>query len=415
MRQQFCPRCGKRDVIPIEYGKPEDELVAAAERGDAVVGGCVVSADPPDVHCRFCQHDWQRRTVPEWAPPRAATEMDELSYALAAGELDERLQRTDAVVRAFRERGITAAAHELALLRDWLGDDDVRCGLSGLVVPTDRVLLAELLDAALGICGLIDRLAAPALFESAKDRAELRRVDQRYDEAEAELRRLGLCDFAEPEEDDEDDWLSDEERWAALLGSGEGSELPEAGEAWDDWLDETAKVVFCDGSALGWARYVWSRLGPEALTLKTDLDRARAQVRLVALEVLRQICLELLDGGTAEGWRATVEDPGINPYYLGYLAAAEGADPGQSIGAADYEQSAEGQALEELVRVESSFLRSRMMRGLGVSDIFATMWASRYDGVRFPLSAEAMDEAVNENLTVEKHIAFACISEGMSL
>jgi hypothetical protein len=49
-----CPRCGAADVRPILYGFPSSEAIDAADRGELVLGGCVVSEDDPDIACRAC-------------------------------------------------------------------------------------------------------------------------------------------------------------------------------------------------------------------------------------------------------------------------------------------------------------------------------------------------------------------------
>ena len=55
MDQLTCARCGSTDVIPIVYGMPDFDLVEASERGEVILGGCIVTigADPP-ARCRRC-------------------------------------------------------------------------------------------------------------------------------------------------------------------------------------------------------------------------------------------------------------------------------------------------------------------------------------------------------------------------
>jgi hypothetical protein len=48
-----CPQCGSATVVPIVYGYPDDELMAAARAGRVALGGCVI--DPLD------EHDWAGR------------------------------------------------------------------------------------------------------------------------------------------------------------------------------------------------------------------------------------------------------------------------------------------------------------------------------------------------------------------
>ena len=56
-----CPQCRAPDVVPILYGYTEDPAtLAAVERGELVLGGCMVTGDDPAWCCRACQH---------WFPP----------------------------------------------------------------------------------------------------------------------------------------------------------------------------------------------------------------------------------------------------------------------------------------------------------------------------------------------------------
>lgn len=51
-----CPRCGSNKVVPIAYGEPGEEMNEKAERGEIVLGGCLVSTDgtDDDFECREC-------------------------------------------------------------------------------------------------------------------------------------------------------------------------------------------------------------------------------------------------------------------------------------------------------------------------------------------------------------------------
>ncbi len=53
-RAPACPVCGSREVIPIVYGMPSEDDVERAERGEFVLGGCLVGLyepDPDPSHC----------------------------------------------------------------------------------------------------------------------------------------------------------------------------------------------------------------------------------------------------------------------------------------------------------------------------------------------------------------------------
>lgn len=50
-----CPRCGSRDAVEIIYGLPDLELGVAAERGEVVLGGCIIGDASSDYQCRGCE------------------------------------------------------------------------------------------------------------------------------------------------------------------------------------------------------------------------------------------------------------------------------------------------------------------------------------------------------------------------
>jgi hypothetical protein len=61
-----CPRCARDRGIPIEYGLPDDGLIAHTERGEVVIGGCIVDDGAPDFHCVGCGHEWVDGSRPPW-------------------------------------------------------------------------------------------------------------------------------------------------------------------------------------------------------------------------------------------------------------------------------------------------------------------------------------------------------------
>jgi len=58
-----CPRCKARAGIAIFRGYPApdsmDDLLEASRKGEVYLGGCLVSGDGPDWHCRACGHEWK--------------------------------------------------------------------------------------------------------------------------------------------------------------------------------------------------------------------------------------------------------------------------------------------------------------------------------------------------------------------
>ena len=50
-----CPRCGSTDAVEILYGYPTFEAGLAADRGEIVLGGCVVGPESAEYECRGCK------------------------------------------------------------------------------------------------------------------------------------------------------------------------------------------------------------------------------------------------------------------------------------------------------------------------------------------------------------------------
>lgn len=63
MSKKKCPACGATDTIVILYGMPTYEAFEASERGEIVLGGCIVLAANPDRHCKICGQDFGGRDL----------------------------------------------------------------------------------------------------------------------------------------------------------------------------------------------------------------------------------------------------------------------------------------------------------------------------------------------------------------
>lgn len=50
-----CARCGSAEAVEILYGYPSIEMGGAADRGEIVLGGCIVGDESPDYQCRDCR------------------------------------------------------------------------------------------------------------------------------------------------------------------------------------------------------------------------------------------------------------------------------------------------------------------------------------------------------------------------
>jgi hypothetical protein len=60
-----CPECGASKTAPIVYGMPGPELVAKADAGQVILGGCMIGPGQPDYRCGACGHEWPDLT--RWA------------------------------------------------------------------------------------------------------------------------------------------------------------------------------------------------------------------------------------------------------------------------------------------------------------------------------------------------------------
>lgn len=54
-----CPKCGEQ-LVEIVYGRPGPELFEASERGEVILGGCLISGDGPEYRCKKCRLDYSR-------------------------------------------------------------------------------------------------------------------------------------------------------------------------------------------------------------------------------------------------------------------------------------------------------------------------------------------------------------------
>lgn len=59
-----CPRCGAV-LIPVAYGYPSMEMFEAAERGEILLGGCVLFEGRPTSRCPECGAGIGSLSLPE--------------------------------------------------------------------------------------------------------------------------------------------------------------------------------------------------------------------------------------------------------------------------------------------------------------------------------------------------------------
>ena len=53
-----CPQCRGGRIQEIVYGYPTPATLAAAARGETVLGGCVSEPGQPEWNCATCGHQW---------------------------------------------------------------------------------------------------------------------------------------------------------------------------------------------------------------------------------------------------------------------------------------------------------------------------------------------------------------------
>ena len=54
-----CPNCSSAEfVVPIRYGMPGPKMQQDYYEGKIKLGGCMVSMDNPDWHCKKCELDY---------------------------------------------------------------------------------------------------------------------------------------------------------------------------------------------------------------------------------------------------------------------------------------------------------------------------------------------------------------------
>jgi len=53
-----CPSCASNNIAAIAFGYPGPEMMEESQRGKIVLGGCIVTDDDPEWHCKDCAHQW---------------------------------------------------------------------------------------------------------------------------------------------------------------------------------------------------------------------------------------------------------------------------------------------------------------------------------------------------------------------
>lgn len=186
--------------------------------------------------------------------------------------------------------------------------------------------------------------------------------------------------------------------------------------AWDE-IEPVVKpiiTVWVDGSELRWAEHAWRALAAEGLTAYTsELERTACVLRVRALAAIYlDFCARAFDEGSPGDWREGGSDligayPQIDLFTLGQLAEREGIDADNSPG---YEPII-GDVIDELVSGQLANVTDTLARHWGGAALFASMWMSTQSDLKYPLTEDQVDEAVNWDTTAQKVSAWEWLAE----
>ncbi|WP_130291416.1 hypothetical protein [Pseudonocardia sediminis] len=173
----------------------------AAERGEAVIGGCIVRPGRDDRCCLGCGRRWSTvlLALPRW--PRTVPP-ENLPDGLHPAAVETLLERHDVTSRVCRALEATNGRYDTpgpraayAELLQWIGlrfeIDPVsphRSGIDELVVPADRVWPARLLLAATDVCDALTMLWSASIREYDQDLDRITRAVERHQRLEALVR-----------------------------------------------------------------------------------------------------------------------------------------------------------------------------------------------------------------------------------
>jgi hypothetical protein len=167
--------------------------------------------------------------------------------------------------------------------------------------------------------------------------------------------------------------------------------------------------VWSGGAEVDWAGHAWEALARAGLTAcRTELERTLVVCRLLALNVLyREFCTRAFEEGFPGEWSFDEEDvigeyPRLNPFFLGQLAERQGVDIDIEIGYEFGDGSPVSYALRELVRAEYPAVARVLQDCWGTSGTFASLWVSVGAETQYPLTTDAISEAVNSDVTAAK-------------
>ncbi|MEU4243456.1 hypothetical protein [Actinoplanes sp. NPDC026619] len=179
-----------------------------------------------------------------------------------------------------------------------------------------------------------------------------------------------------------------------------------------DWDDVKAVVepviqIWVSGSELTWAAYAWGILEQHGLTGYTsEVERTRCMLRAVALGALYlDFAAFAFDEGSSGEWRYRVNGdligppPLIDAFTLGQLVERDGIEIDDSQ-YADEDLTIE--ALRDLVGAECSEVTRVLRQHCDDAGLFADLFLSSKEDVRYPLSDDLVAGTVNHDVTGDK-------------
>jgi hypothetical protein len=192
---------------------------------------------------------------------------------------------------------------------------------------------------------------------------------------------------------------------------------------WDEIesIVENVFRVWGSGSDLLLARHAWAELAAAGKTYyETDLGRSVAIVQLLAFGAYyREFCVYGFDEGSAGGWREWITSD-----LIGNRPLLDGAILGEPVAQPDMPEDdflddahAVSEILQDVVKDECRSVISMLKERWGDARFFASLFATAtwdFDGA-YPLTDEAVDEIVNDNVTGSKLQAWSWVDTDGSL
>lgn len=163
------------------------------------------------------------------------------------------------------------------------------------------------------------------------------------------------------------------------------------------WHDSTASIAWC--------RHAWESLTDAPSRDPDDpLGIAEQAVLLLALCQLHEEFCEVAAGGSVSvGYSFDAPPDLVDRVALGMLVERQGLDVFADIG------TDTDAVLANLAAVEVAGVLGRLRSAWGESDLFASLWATRWPETTYPLDEGAISAVVND-VTPDKGAAYEWLS-----